>query len=260
MVQRKALLTVTIIFVHITSALEYSSFLAPHTPRYEAYNFIDRNLFRRSSNCATSCSSMNSNLCCGSKAVCALDQAGNVACCPQNSVCTGTVSAAGAAITTPPGAGASAAAPTPAITHAISGTSTISNQYYPFPVLPTTYANAADCSTSFSSCQAESAKCTGFVEGGGYGVTVSGQNGQITQQAAIPASSAESICSSLSQEACHGLQLAQCSGLGGATPASVTGSFVVGGSSNAGATPTRCRIMYGMGVGVAVGLAGQVIG
>ena len=235
-----------------TSADDYSPFLNPLTrPTFEL------GLFRRADKCATSCADMGANVCCGKKAACALDQAGNVACCPNNALCTGTI-AGGAAPTKPPSAAPLTAAPGAAISHAISGTSTLSNQYYPFPVLPTTYANAADCSTSFSSCQAESAKCTGFVEGGGYGVTVAGQKGQITQQAAMPVQSAESICSSLSQEACHGLQLAQCSTLGGGA-SSGGGTFEMGESSNAGAAPTRCRIMYGMGVGAAVGLAGQII-
>ena len=251
--QLAILLTSTTFILHTTSAIEYSPFINPSEE-----SVLNLNLFRRSDKCATSCSNIGADVCCGKKAVCALDQAGNVACCPDNAVCTGTISA-GVAPTNAPSPGLSTAAPTAAITHAISGTSTLSNQYYPFPVLQTPYANAADCSTSFSSCQAESAKCTGFVEGGGYGVTVSGENGQITQQAAIPVQSAESICSSLSQEACHGLQLAQCSTLGGAA-SSAHGSFVAGGSSNAGAAPTRCRIMYGMGLGVAVGLARQVAG
>ena len=145
------------------------------------------------------------------------------------------------------------------ISHGISGTSTISNHYYPFPIMATTYKDAADCSTSYSSCQAESAKCTGFVEGGGYGVTVSGQAGQITQQAAMPASSAESICASLSQQACNGLQLPQCSTLGGAKPTGSGGTFVIGEKSNAGAMPSRCRAMYAVGVGRAIGFAGRVI-
>ena len=114
-----------------------------------------------------SCSSMGANVCCGKDSVCALDQAGNVACCPNRAACTGSV-AAGSTPTAATSA-ASQAGPTPgaAISHAISGTSTISNQYYPFPVLPTPFANAAVCTTAYSVCQAESAKCTGYVEGGG---------------------------------------------------------------------------------------------
>ena len=88
-------------------------------------------------------------------------------------------------------------------------------------------------------------------------VTVSGPNGGVTQAGAMPVPSAESICSSLSAEACHGLAVSQCSTLGGAAKTG-GGSFVVGGSANA--APTRCAAgLYGMGLGVAMGLAGQVI-
>lgn len=244
-----------------TLALEYSPFIPPYNNGMEhSDGFSNVNFLRRDSKCVTFCSSMgDSKVCCGNRAVCALDQVGNVACCPFDSVCTGTISVSGAAPTGTPVTGSSAAAPTATMTHAISGSSTVANSYYPYPYLPTTYPNAADCSTSFSSCQAESAKCTGFVEGGGYGVTVSGAGGIITQQGAMAPASAQSICSSLSQEACHGLQLTQCSTLGGeATSSSAGGSFIVGGNSNA--APTRCAALYGMGLGVAVGLAGQVVG
>lgn len=238
-----------------TFAVEYSPFIAPANNVSPASN-----LSKRDSNCVNSCSSMggsDSNVCCGKRSKCVVDQAGNVACCPYDSVCTGTLDVAPAR-TSAPAAGVAAAAPGPAMTHAISGTSTISNQYYPFPVLQTPFVDAAECTESFSSCQAESAKCTGLVGGGGYAVTVSGQNGGITQQAAMPASSAESICSSLSQEACHGLQLAQCSTLGGAAArATVRGSFVAGDSTNA-AVATRCRGVYGMAIGVLIGVAGQL--
>ena len=89
-------------------------------------------------------------------------------------------------------------------------------------------------------------------------VTVSGPGGGVTQAGAMPASSAESICSSLSVEACHGLDLVQCSTLGGAAKASgPVNSFVVG---SANAAQTRCAALYGMGIGVAVGLAGQAVG
>ena len=91
------------------------------------------------------------------------------------------------------------------------------------------------------------------------GVTVSGPGGGITQNGgAIAPASAESICSSLSAEACHGLALAQCSTLGGATKTAAAGTFVEGSANTA---PSRCAAgFYGMGMGVAVGLAGHVIG
>ena len=90
------------------------------------------------------------------------------------------------------------------------------------------------------------------------GVTVSGPGGGITQQGAIAPASAESICSSLSAEACHGLALTQCSTLGGAAKTAAAGTFVEGSANTA---PTRCAgALYGVGMGVAVGLAGRVMG
>lgn len=87
-------------------------------------------------------------------------------------------------------------------------------------------------------------------------VTISGPGGGVTQAGAMMPASAESICSSLSVEACHGLSLAGCSTLGASAGGN---SFVVG---TANAAPTKCAGLYGMGVGlgVAVGLAGQVVG
>ena len=90
-------------------------------------------------------------------------------------------------------------------------------------------------------------------------VTISGPGGGVTQAGAMLPVTAESICSSLSVEACHGLSLAQCSTLGGAAKKSDGNGFVVG---SANAAPTKCVGFYGMGVGVGVvvGLAGQVVG
>ena len=221
----------------------------PFTPPLSANSLLS--LVKRASKCGTSCSSMGENVCCGKKAVCALDQAGNVACCPHDAVCTGTI-ATGANPTPKPLAAAAANTFTAAISHAISATETVKNEFYPFPVLPTTYANEQECSSSYSSCQAESAKCTGFIEGGMYGVTVSGQGGRITNQAAFPASSAESICSSLSQAACHGLQLSACPSITGGAPSASNGGFVTGASTNDGVS----LVINHWGVGVGMGLTG----
>ncbi len=88
-------------------------------------------------------------------------------------------------------------------------------------------------------------------------VTINGPGGGVTQEGAMPVPSAESICSSLSVEACHGLALTQCATLGGAG-GTAAGAFVVGSANSA---PTRCPMaLYGMGVGVAVGVAAQVVG
>jgi len=88
-------------------------------------------------------------------------------------------------------------------------------------------------------------------------VTIAGPGGGVTQEGAMPVASAESICSSLSVEACHGLALTQCATLGGASGIAA-GNFVVG---SANAAPTKCPMaLYGMGVGMAVGVAAQVVG
>lgn len=243
---------------------DFSNFFQP----YSDTSLRNFNMLQRDDKCGNSCSGMGENVCCGKKASCALDSAGNVACCPFNAVCTGAISPpTGASLVTAKGAtsGAAAtgvpptAAPSAIVSHAISGTSTVPNSYYPFPVAPTTFANAGDCSSTFSGCQAESAKCTGFIEGGGYGVTINGVGVGVTQQGGMPPASAESICSSLSQAACHGLKVEMCSTLGGSAMAtSDTNAFVLGSSSK-GAAPTRCLGVYGVGVGIAVGIAGQAV-
>ena len=243
-------------------AVQYSPFLAPNTNPASSFNgLIHLDLFRRDSKCPNVCP-MNNQACCPKDTNCALDEAGDVACCPKNAACTGDLGQAGegaaaAATATPVSGTKTAAASGAAITHAIGGGSTVPNSFYPYPYLPTTFANAAQCTSSFSSCQLESAKCTGMLEGGGMAVTVSGPAGGVTQEGPMPVSSAESICASLSKEACHGLALTQCSTLGGAKQ-TAAGTFVAGGSVNA--APTRCPVLYGVGVGMAVGIARHVVG
>ncbi|KAK4694561.1 hypothetical protein P7C71_g3042, partial [Lecanoromycetidae sp. Uapishka_2] len=241
-------------------ATQYAPFTSPRLSPISHYNgLINLDLFRRDSKCPNDCSNLNSMACCPEKTNCALDEVGNIACCPDNAACTGTAGTPAAATGAPAKGSGPSTASAAAITHAISGASTVANSFYPFPYLPTTYANAAVCTSSFSSCQLESAKCTGLLEGGGMAVTINGPGGGVTQAGAMMPASAESICSSLSAEACHGLNLAQCSTLGGAKATGTANAFIAG---SANAAPTRCAALYGMGmgVGVAVGLAGQVVG
>lgn len=145
-----------------------------------------------------------------------------------------------------------------AATTGSGGKRIVSNAYYPFAYLPTNFPNAAVCTASYSSCVKEFAKCTYSLESGDSGITVSGAGVGITRQAAIPDITAASICSSLSTEACHTLQLADCTTYGNAAAATAGGSFKV----SANAAPTGCPGMYGvgMGVGVALGFAGQMAG
>ena len=83
-------------------------------------------------------------------------------------------------------------------------------------------------------------------------MTVSGGGGGITVEGASATLSAASICSSLSSQACFGLQLANCQVFGTAGNTGTT-SFV-------NAVPTKCAGLYGLGVGVGIGLAGQMLG
>ena len=255
--RRATTLAASFLLVGISIATDYSPFLAPYSED-ATYNGFALNLFRREGNCGSgvSCATMGDKAsCCKSKSHCAVDQAGHVACCPQNAQCTGTI-AAGAAIAT--ATTMTSSQTTSAGAAQISdngGKRVVSNQYYAFPYLPTRFPNAAVCSSSYSSCKTEFIKCTYTLESGDNGVTVSGAGVGITRQAAIPDVTAASICSSLSTVACHNLQLANCAtyGTGAATAA---GTFEVSG----GAMPTGCPRLYGvgMGVGVALGVARQI--
>lgn len=231
-------------------------------------------LLKRATGCATgyaACININQpGLCCRTNQVCSADAAGHAACCQTGAVCTGTINPVQTGTTisiTSTGTGAasttttnfvlaSSTTGTAGTTTSSSGTfiqssaanptarSTVSNQYYPFPYIPTTYLNAAACSAAYTSCQSDAASCTAALATGRQGVTVSAPNGGVTVTAiaSLGASSASSICSSLSLAACSGLQVEACQAFG-----------------TKGAAPTRCAGMYRVGAGVAVGIAGQLL-
>ena len=77
----------------------------------------------------------------------------------------------------------------------------------------------------------------------------------ITVQGATATGSAASICSSLSTQACYNLQPSNCPQFG---TAGATGSGVIVSVNSAGRGCDGVR--YGIGAGVAIGLAGQVLG
>lgn len=229
---------------------EYSPFLEPYT-RDTTHNGFTLNLFRRDGNCGsgTSCEAMGQpGACCSEKGSCALDEASHVACCPENAKCTGTIGG-GVVIGTATSTGASTAAQTTGS----GGKKTVDNAYYPFPYAPTNYPNAALCTSSYSSCNQEFAKCTYSLESGDSGISVPGAVVGVTTQAAIPDASAAPICSSLSSEACRNLQLASCATYGTAS-ATGGGTFV---AANAASTGHARMYGVGMGVGVVLGFAGQ---
>ncbi|KAJ8117449.1 hypothetical protein OPT61_g1360 [Boeremia exigua] len=189
------------------------------------------------------------SLCCPRTAVCSADVNNIVGCCPQGKACTGTLGAAttGAfpASTTAPFVSASTTSgPFIQTTTVAGGASTVSNAFYPFPYIATTYSNAAACSSAYTRCQSDAASCTNALIGGAQGVTISAPNGgaTITGVPSLGVQSASSICASLSQEACYGLQVEACQAFDG--------------SGNA--APTRCGGYIGA-VGVALGVAGQLL-
>ncbi|CAN9155848.1 unnamed protein product [Alternaria sp. RS040] len=215
-------------------------------------------LKRQNSNaCATqyfNCAGLGApGLCCPRTAVCSADQAGHVACCPQGAACTGAIGAIAtganpSATSTVSFVIASTTGDSPFVqeTNGANHGSTVQNQFYPFPYIPTTYSNAAACSSAYTSCQSDAASCTTALANGAAGVTISAPNGAGATITAIPSvglQSAQSICSSLSSLGCSQLTVEACAAFDG--------------QGNAGMR-ARCAD-YLMTAGVAVGIAGQLL-
>ncbi|KAF1996246.1 hypothetical protein P154DRAFT_498811 [Amniculicola lignicola CBS 123094] len=208
------------------------------------------------------CSNLGApGLCCRSNAICSADAAGHVACCPQGAACTGTIAgvagpsaamSTGTATTNPfvvvTTTTATGSQPSFVQSGGAQGTrSTVDNPYFPIAYIPTTYTNAAACSSAYSSCQTDAASCTAALANGLPGVTITAPNGgaTITAIASLGMPSAVAICSSLSLQACYNLDVAACANFG---------------NGNTGAAATRgCGGLYGLGAGVAVGIAGQLL-
>ena len=191
------------------------------------------------------------SLCCPRTAICSADRNNVVGCCPQGATCTGTLGAsttgAVTASTTVPSVTASTTSGpfVQATTVAAGGASTVSNAFYPFPYIATTYTNAAACSSAYTRCQSDAASCTNALMGGAQGVTVSAPNGgaTITAVTSLGAASASAVCSSLSSQACYGLQVEACQAFDG--------------SGNAAPTRAGCGAVA---IGIAaLGVAGQLL-
>jgi hypothetical protein len=225
----------------------------------------DSLLKRDGTNCASGYAVCNNiarpDICCRTNELCTADKSGNAACCPLGAACTGTIGvtvgltssipvssttgSSTAVFATPTTTGATSFVQS---SNAVSGgaTATVSNQFYPFPIISTTYTAAAACSSAYTRCQSDVASCTAALANGQNGVTVSAPNGGMTLApiASLGAQSAQSICQSLSSQACSGLKVEACSSFGP-------------GNGN-GAAPTGCRRGY-VGAGVALGIAGQFL-
>ncbi|KAK4105974.1 hypothetical protein N658DRAFT_2390 [Parathielavia hyrcaniae] len=183
-------------------------------------------------------------ICCQSGQSCALDANGNPACCPVNAVCTGTAPAS----FVPPGS-----SPTTAVSY-------VSNVYFTFPYIATSFANPGHCSAAVSQCSANHAACAsqlGGSGGAGYAVTIvvpGGGGTTVTAGAGISVApaAATSICNSLSAEACGGLELGMCTLAG----TSASGFYFGTGSGNAAARPTAAAAAACAGLVGAVAVAG----
>ena len=255
-----------------TSSSTICPFIAPFIDQSRSYPINNEDplldLFRRQqNNCPigyNSCSKLGAaNVCCSVSAVCSADAANDVACCPSGAQCTGTIGATGSvtgAVTdtgTTAGGGfifgsatTTASTTGPITSSARVPQSTVANAYFPFLYIPTSFANAAVCSSYYSSCGTEFSSCTASIGGGINGVTVTGGGAGITVQGAT--ASAASICSSLSSQACYNLQLGDCPQFG---TAAATGSGVIVVSSAIKETGVRT---WGLVLGVVVTLLSQI--
>ncbi|KAI1630152.1 hypothetical protein EDD37DRAFT_83873 [Exophiala viscosa] len=216
-----------------------------------------------------------SSVCCPTGTNCALDDAGHIACCPTNAKCTGTIGGtATASATSSSSEGTTTTSSTTSTTTSATtttgvagGGSTVPNNYYPFVYIPTSYANAALCTSAYSSCQTASTSCFASLAGAN-GVTISGLGGGITVAgtSGTVLSSASSICSSLSSEGCYNLKETQCSMFGtasGSTTVTTTASSTSGGFvqvGNDGPRRTACpRMLYAAGAGAVFGAMGGLV-
>lgn len=259
----------TVLLLLPAIALAAPDILAPFTPAQSNDTLVDDGtlgLLKRQTDpnsCASgykACTNINQpGLCCRTTETCSIDNAGHPACCPAGAACTGTIApitqgssptSTGTQATTTGGATTTiTVSPTESFAQGSSGaTSWVPNTFFPFAYLPTTYKSAAACSSAYSRCQSDAARCTAALANGqNFGVTVSANNGGVTVTAvpSVGSSAASSICSSLSKAACSGdWQVAACTAYG------------AGDGSNAG----RCGVeKYGIGAGVALGIVGGML-
>lgn len=227
---------------------QYRPFLDPYLDINELQKRDPLRFHKRAScgNNYSPCSDLgNPNVCCPPDTTCTTDNAANIACCTLGEVCSGTLGytlPAGGATNTVSGIvfGTSTTTTQPITitssagipnTGVAGGGSTVSNDYYPYVYIPTSYANADLCTSAWSNCQSQSTAC--FNQLAGNGVTIGGPAGGTTQAGltATIAVAASSICSSLSNVACYNIAETQCTIFGNGVAPSTVGM---------GARPTAC--------------------
>ncbi|KAL2365765.1 hypothetical protein RJZ56_001220 [Blastomyces dermatitidis] len=185
--------------------------------------------------------------CCHPKAVCSRDDANIIACCPSGAACTGRLSDSAQTSSSgfmfpQPGTSATTTPPTdPTSTRPV-----VPNALFPFPIIPTTFSNQDACVSAYTDCQVQYSSCTASL-GGVNGVTIGGAGGITVPGVQPTAGNPVSVCSSLSTEACHGLQVGYCT------------AFRDGVGSGGVAARGGGGLLYDIVVGVAVAIAGMVV-
>jgi hypothetical protein len=213
-----------------------------------------------------------STICCSNNAICTPDFAQHIACCPSGAQCTGTIGAIGTAntggviVNTITVGGSTTtfngfAAPSTTGAPSQQAQSTVPNSYFPFLYIPTTFSNAAICSSYFTSCGNEFSSCTSQLGGNVVnGVTVAGPGGAgvtVIGVSAVGSQSAQSICSSLSSQGCYGLQLSNCPQFGTDVAAGGTPVVTVVGRATIGRR--RIGVAEGVVEGLVLALAGWLM-
>ncbi|KAL2383577.1 hypothetical protein RJZ90_002516 [Blastomyces dermatitidis] len=122
----------------------------------------------------------------------------------------------------------------------------VPNALFPFPIIPTTFSNQDACVSAYTDCQVQYSSCTASL-GGVNGVTIGGAGGITVPGVQPTAGNPVSVCSSLSTEACHGLQVGYCT------------AFRDGVGSGGVAARGGGGLLYDIVVGVAVAIAGMVV-
>jgi len=270
----RSLILIAALRIALVSAYDYSPFQNAFYGLSEEAPLVKRQGCEAGLN---SCSSLGANVCCSSGYSCTLDQVGHVACCSIGATCTGTIAGSVTGSTaTSSSTGIVFGGTTPTSTTTASGGvvitgvggggSTVPNSYYPFLYAPSSFPDADQCSSAFTSCQSASTACFTSLAGIN-GVTIGGLGGGITVQgtSGVVLSTVSSICSSLSSVGCSNIQqVSQCTVYGsgsGVTPTTITtgaGGFVTVG--NNGPRQTACpRMIYAAGAGAVLGAMGAVI-
>ncbi len=261
------------IFLVPISALQIPSIFSPfNEPYLEGNSSIiptEHDLLKRDGNCPThynSCSTFaaaDAGACCTSGSVCTTDHAKNVACCPIGATCTGTLAlstATGAVL----GNGATTTDTDTMATATATATGTgsvnyVSNAFFPFPIIPTSYSNSAACNSAFLDCQSNYAACTAELEGGNaFAVTIIAPQGGVTVSPtaqSLGVASATSICSSLSSAGCYNIKSSDCT--------LFANSFVAATGTSEDAAQARITmapmVTAGMVIGMGLGVMGQMV-